>query len=507
MLLFLSQVNSNQYLVKDNAGTCYFCNFCPYNTAYRYSMTRHVNSHTKESGVTLDDTTRGFTVKENYGKKYFCKLCKFKSSAVNVMKQHLESHVGAIQFTTEVKNGTQQYSCIQCSYQTLSTQCINKHILSHQNGEQSPKVKPQSPPSESPLKMEDDDALQNYSVHIIEGAKQFCCNLCEFSTFIPYSIKRHLLTHNRDQMLKCEYPDCDYKSTNRYSMNKHNAKYHTMDGLFKCPYCKYKGADKLRLKRHIDVHIRLNEAPRNAVELHDQLANEDFSSEAVAPSTPVRISQDNLVFQKLAASKQSKTILLNTEPMPQASHRSLDESESELKDVRRDIPASDISMPPPPILNTPVINKAIIYELKTTSGAPVYKCSLCTYLHPDVNSVRCHIVSHKYANFMFCDFCSFKSKDIDNMKIHLCLHKPIGLSVCPLCEYTCNNSYRMRSHIDRHYKNSWMVDEKSEKPLMDVQEQMMEQYYSTQLFETERKLSETYQQNIRMQVQLSLGGE
>ena len=87
-----------------------------------------------------------------------------------------------------------------------------------------------------------------------------CSHLsCDFRTAYKKNLKvheeRHLPIELRDRPLKCDWPECDYSTKTKYSLNQH-IRSHNNERPFAClwPRCDFRAVTKETLKSHIEIH-------------------------------------------------------------------------------------------------------------------------------------------------------------------------------------------------------------------------------------------------------------
>ena len=97
------------------------------------------------------------------------------------------------------------------------------------------------------LKSKKDLKIQKESV--LEGKKQFQCNICELEFHNKINLKRHIISiHDRFyKPIKCNL--CDYETVCKANLKTHKDSVHERNKPFKCKTCDYKAAKKWELKK------------------------------------------------------------------------------------------------------------------------------------------------------------------------------------------------------------------------------------------------------------------
>ncbi|KAH9635933.1 hypothetical protein HF086_002493 [Spodoptera exigua] len=112
----------------------YSCPFCSYKTFRRYALNQHIGKHTKKY-------------------KYSCDYCSFETNYGRNFRQHREKHEnGVVQPKTPVR--ITEKICQVCGFKSFSRSVIECHRKKHRN-------------------------------------VKFSCDLCSFTTFHKFSLKRH----------------------------------------------------------------------------------------------------------------------------------------------------------------------------------------------------------------------------------------------------------------------------------------------------------------------------
>lgn len=236
-------------------GGCRCCwEGCNVTVKSKHKLKDHFKSHTQEKlvgcptcGALFSCRTKFFdhlTRQPGYstGKQYRCSHCNRTFGAERLLRDHMRSHVN-------------QYKCPFCDMTSPSPSNMRLHIKYRHSEE-----------------------------------KPHRCDLCEYRCKAIGDLKKHIETHAEDEPVKCEMPDCTFKTKSFRSLEAHIKRIHQNSDRaeYQCHVCesafsrgallthhlkkKHKfnwpaGHSRFRYKRHSDGKYRLQTVRYESVEL------------------------------------------------------------------------------------------------------------------------------------------------------------------------------------------------------------------------------------------------
>merc|ERR1712004_368057 len=90
--------------------------------------------------------------------------------------------------------------------------------------------------------------LSDHKKQVHDKANHIKCDLCDFSTYEPYRLKRHKQTKHEKIQYHCDL--CDYSSTYKSSLKKHKLAKHEKIKPHQCTKCEKNFYSKQNLANH-----------------------------------------------------------------------------------------------------------------------------------------------------------------------------------------------------------------------------------------------------------------
>ena len=200
------------------------CPECDYRSAFSYSLRMHLHTHASK---TLSCETPD---------------CDYITNSPLSLKTHMLRHLDVLPFPCEEEN---------CDFATTTRgQLETHHKCVHEESKDFPC---DHPGCNFSAKLEG-NLRQHMATHVTEPL--FNCGIgeCEFSTTSLRYLKRHQEGHTgRELKFPCTYPGCEYKSAYKTHLNTH-MRMHTKDYKHQCLSCEYKTISSSHLARHMLVH-------------------------------------------------------------------------------------------------------------------------------------------------------------------------------------------------------------------------------------------------------------
>ncbi len=202
---------------------------CDYSTNSPLNLQTHMLRHLEvlpfpceEDGCDFTTTTRGqlethHRCVHSDNKHYECTFpgCDFTSKLQGNLKQHMVTHSEELPFACDWDN---------CDFRTKTNACLKRHMLGHTGRE----LKFICPEERCDYKT----AYKNHlHTHMRMHTKdyKYQCSSCEYKTISSSHLARHMLVHDESRIHSCEFPSCDYETTNIDRFNRHK-KTHTPEG-------------------------------------------------------------------------------------------------------------------------------------------------------------------------------------------------------------------------------------------------------------------------------------
>ena len=196
----------------------YLCDSCPYSTAYKFNLTKHVNAlHSKE-------------------KLYQCHLCDYSSLHSTTLKLHKESK----------HCQDQSVECSLCTHISKDKRNLNIHYERiHDN------VKVD-------MQCKECDFEANYMKQLVlhireahhETTQVFNCNVCEFSAYHELALREHADTNHKEW--KCY--NCDFVGSSKVALTKHMKAQHRDQQMHKCDLCLFSSDFGRNLRTHLKIN-------------------------------------------------------------------------------------------------------------------------------------------------------------------------------------------------------------------------------------------------------------
>ena len=190
----------------------YLCESCPYSTAYKFNLTKHVNAlHTKEKLYkchlcdysAFHSSLLNLHKKKEHCRDLSCKECNFKAKDLKLLVSHIkEAH----------KETAKVYTCDLCHFSTYHELAMKEHFE------------------------------KNHEEKI--------CYVCDFVGSSWFALRKHMKAEHRDQQIhKCDL--CLYSTELRRNLTAHLKVFHVgVEVDLRCKECGFEAADLKLIEDH-----------------------------------------------------------------------------------------------------------------------------------------------------------------------------------------------------------------------------------------------------------------
>nr|CAH7764921.1 unnamed protein product [Callosobruchus chinensis] len=205
------------------------CEYCPYQTAVKSHLTRHMNRHNK---LSCRECNRRFNSRKGLdehvirkhpdsiasvsSKIHHCEYCPYQTAVKSHLTRHMNQH--------------NKLSCRECDRKFNSRKGLDEHVI---------------------RKHPDSIASVSSKIHH--------CEYCPYQTVVKSHLTRHMNRHNK---LSCR--ECNRRFNRRTGLDEHIIRKHpdsiasVSSKIYNCEYCLYQTSWKSHLTEHMNQHNKLS---------------------------------------------------------------------------------------------------------------------------------------------------------------------------------------------------------------------------------------------------------
>ncbi|XP_037824253.1 transcriptional repressor CTCF [Lucilia sericata] len=257
-----------------NEEATFICMLCPYQTAKKFLLSRHLKKHSDERPYKCTVCERGFKTnsslmnhrnthlgvkphackdcdmafttsgelvrhvryRHTHIKPHKCTECDYSSVEMSKLRRHMRCHTGE-----------RPYQCPHCTYASPDTFKLKRHMRIH-TGEK---------PYECDIchaRFTQSNSLKLHRlIHSVNEKPVFQCHLCPTTCGRKTDLRLHIKKlHSSDQPIPCKR--CGKELPDRYSYKMH-LKTHEGEKCFRCDYCPYASISERHLESHLHIHL------------------------------------------------------------------------------------------------------------------------------------------------------------------------------------------------------------------------------------------------------------
>ncbi|XP_046808560.1 transcriptional repressor CTCFL [Lucilia cuprina] len=257
-----------------NEEATFTCMLCPYQTAKKFLLSRHLKKHSDERPYKCTVCERGFKTnsslmnhrnthlgvkphackdcdmafttsgelvrhvryRHTHIKPHKCTECDYSSVEMSKLRRHMRCHTGE-----------RPYQCPHCTYASPDTFKLKRHMRIH-TGEK---------PYECDIchaRFTQSNSLKLHRlIHSVNEKPVFQCHLCPTTCGRKTDLRLHIKKlHSSDQPIPCKR--CGKELPDRYSYKMH-LKTHEGEKCFRCDYCPYASISERHLESHLHIHL------------------------------------------------------------------------------------------------------------------------------------------------------------------------------------------------------------------------------------------------------------
>lgn len=182
--------------------------------------------------------------------KQQCHVCKKRFRDIDDLKLHVKNH--NIQLV--------ETSCMLCNATFINTEELQDHIYRKHKKENKIayicKICGYRTSKRSHYNQHNNTHNEN---------KSLTCQVCEYKTNYLPNLKIHERIHSNDKPYKCDFENCDYRSTAKSALRSHQLKHYPNKNMLFCEKCSYSTVYKQSLRKHLDSHKRNSVRKNNEV--------------------------------------------------------------------------------------------------------------------------------------------------------------------------------------------------------------------------------------------------
>ena len=218
----------------------YLCESCPYSTAYKFNLTKHVNAlHTREKLYqchlcdysAYHSSLLNIHKRKEHCRDLSCKECDFNAKDLKLLVSHIkETH----------RETARVYMCDLCKFLTYHELDLNAHHESN-HGEKKCYNCEFVGTSRSEL------TKHMRAQHRVE--QRYTCHLCMFSTHYWGNWRTHLKTWHLGIKVDLRCKECSFRATDLKSIEDHTKEAHTKK--YSCKQCEFSTHHEPILVAHV----------------------------------------------------------------------------------------------------------------------------------------------------------------------------------------------------------------------------------------------------------------
>lgn len=199
------------------------CDACDYKTDTLHKLGIHQEIHSDSRPYTCDVCGKGF-------------------KQLSQMKNHQVIHEEHRQASKATSGWFTSKTCEICGRTFANSKCLKKHV-------EAVHIKVKRYVCQYCNHSTARKAMMELHLRIHTGEKPFKCDVCPYATGDHNSLRRHKMRHTGQRQYKCQL--CSYTCIQTISLKTHMRNKHpNAEGIFICPYCKFRTVNKQIFNNH-----------------------------------------------------------------------------------------------------------------------------------------------------------------------------------------------------------------------------------------------------------------
>ncbi|XP_023954102.1 zinc finger protein 260-like [Bicyclus anynana] len=234
-------------------------------------------------------------------------------------------------------------------------------------------------------------AKTDINPHTGEKKKPYSCNLCKYEGAQKEHLVRHMRSHTGEKPYSCDV--CKYKCSQKEHLMKH-MRSHTGEKPYSCNICDCKCVQKIDLVYHMRTHT--GEKPHSCNLCEYKSARKSGLVKHMRSHTGEKPYSCNLCEYKCARKEH------------------------------------------------------LVNHLRNHTGEKPYSCNLCDYKSSQKHHFADHMRTHTGEKPYFCTLCEFKCASNCSLVRHMQTHNSDKPYSCNKCEYKCKVKRSLQLHMRKH---------------------------------------------------------
>ncbi|XP_013194549.1 zinc finger protein 665 isoform X1 [Amyelois transitella] len=363
------------------------CEICRVKFSKKALLDEHLKMHAAEIISDRDGVSK-IDLDDNFDKPYQCNKCGARFSTNYRLKRHLLLH-----------RDDATHECIYCHCKFTNIVSLRTHLRKH-TGEVVDRCKicgrafAEKEKLEAHMKKHVDGKIKMES-------KPFLCYHCGVRFTRRYHLNRHIQTHTKKIVYKCEH--CPSKFIDKRILSMHIRKEHASEIEYACEICQQRFKKKYGLNRHLATHEKNKERKIKAVENASDVCNvcgievkRCHYKQHMIRHTGEKPYECNLCGKRFTQSGSLKA------------------------------------------------------HLRRHTGIKRFQCDVCQHGFYEKNNLITHMTKHSDEKPHECDVCNRKFKRKDVMIMHRKIHSNEKPHQCNVCMRKFALRKTMMKHLNTH---------------------------------------------------------